>query len=315
MKFTGYELIFNTAVHFGRQKLDDSEHMIYADTIFSALCHEALKLNGEEGLQKLIDLVDQNRLRFSDAFPFNKSIDGKRYYIPKPMIEIKHGDEGDSSVKKELKKLECIPWDKMTQYIDGKLDIREETELYKTMGKSEIRTMASVEEGKDTTPFSVGAYTFNADWGLYVIIGYEDEADNMFIGELLMSLGYSGIGGKKSSGMGKFTTYNAKIPEELLEGICIDGQTMDNYMALSVSMPEDNELEQIMRNSRYALLRRGGFISSGSYANRQVKKKETYIFKSGSVFKTTFEGTLRDVSGEGNHPVYRYAKPIFLEVK
>ena len=43
MEYMIYKLHFTTAVHFGQGTLADTGHRLMADTIFSALCHEAAK--------------------------------------------------------------------------------------------------------------------------------------------------------------------------------------------------------------------------------------------------------------------------------
>ena len=39
-----------------------------------------------------------------------------------------------------------------------------------------------------------------------------------------------------------------------------------------------------------------------------------YVFAAGSCFKNEFEGDIYDVTNGGSHPVYRYAKPLFMGV-
>lgn len=312
MKYTGYRLNFTTAVHIGRRNLEDAEHMIYADTLFSALCHEALQQGGQTLLSQLVDLVMGYGLRISDALPFH----GDVYYIPRPMMAVETEKDGDSQIKKKLKKLECLPAQQLEDYLRGRMDIAEESEIYSHMGSSEIRTMASVQEAEDTVPFSVGAYRFSENWGLYVIIAYEEESVRELIENLLTGLGFSGIGGKRSAGLGKFILENANLPESLVQSLrCSSLEKTGNYMTLSISMAEDEALEQTLAGASYSIVRRSGFISSESYGDRLLKKQDAYLFKAGSVFQRTFEGTVLDVSGRGGHPVYRYAKPIFLEVE
>ena len=85
-------------------------------------------------------------------------------------------------------------------------------------------------------------------------------------------------------------------------------------MSLSGALPRENELEEAMENAEYMLLKRSGFVSSSSYCDSFMRKKDLYIFASGSCFRRKFEGDVYDVSSNGTHPVYRYAKPIFIGV-
>lgn len=312
MNYVGYQLNFTTAVHIGEGNLEDAGHLICADTLFSALCHEALLQGGETLLHKLVDSVMDDRLRISDALPFHNN----DYYIPRPMMAVETERDGNSQLKKKLKKLECVPVEQLDAYLRGEMDIEKESKIYSQMGSCEIRTMASVHEGEDTAPFSVGAYRFFQGWGLYVIIGYEEERIKRLTEELFTGLEFSGIGGKKSSGLGKFNLEKAKLPERLVGSLrCVEKRKEGNYMTMSVSMAKDEDLEQVMENASYGVVKRSGFISSASYGDRLLKKQDVYLFKAGSVFRVIFDGTLLDVSSGGNHPVYRYAKPIFLEVE
>ena len=76
----------------------------------------------------------------------------------------------------------------------------------------------------------------------------------------------------------------------------------------------EEELEQALEGATYQLVRRGGFVASDTYAETPQKKKTQYFFRSGSVFGHRFTGDLYSVGGFGEHPVYRYAKPMFLGV-
>ena len=46
-----------------------------------------------------------------------------------------------------------------------------------------------------------------------VLAGYENESDRELLDELFESLQYTGIGGKKSSGLGRFIYKVCKVPE------------------------------------------------------------------------------------------------------
>lgn len=350
MKFKGYKLCFTTAIHLGKIRLEDSEHHLYADTIFSAMCHEALALYGARRIEKLVESVKTGRLRISDGFPFcsEKKSDNSSatdtYYIPKPQLFIEKNDDekGNSDVKKHIKKLEFIPANLLGDFLSGTLDAKAEAEKYSQMGNSQMRTMAnyilaydSPDNPKDVSavPFFVGAYTFSEGWGLYLLVGYEDEEILSMAEELLLSVGKTGIGGKRSSGLGKFNLAPAQLPPDLLDRLSVfnpdsadgqnagtasqatDGQNAGCFMTLSVSMADDEILPQILEDASYTLIRRSGFVSSPDYHAAPVKKKDLYLFASGSVFRSRFGGKVFDVSRGGAHPVYRYAEPLFLSIK
>lgn len=83
--------------------LPDVEPVFLADTLFSALCQEALSVPG--GIDKLYKKCVSGSIRFSDALPF---IQGE-FYVPKPAMTIQTDQEGDSRTKKAFKKLKYIP--------------------------------------------------------------------------------------------------------------------------------------------------------------------------------------------------------------
>ncbi len=311
MNYTGYKFQFTTAVHFGKNHLDDSEITVNADTLFSALCHEAV-MNGS--LDELINAVNKGELRISDAFPYYENT----YYVPKPMLPVIREEDYGSEIRKKVKKMEYIPSDKVELYLKGKLNIEAESEKLSCIGIHEVRTMVSIMENRDAEPYTVGAFRFASNCGLYVIIAYDNDEVLYLIEELLINLQYSGLGGKRNSGLGKFVLHNADISESFADSLKCGADEPEKserkYMSLSVSMCADEEIDNICDNSRFLLIRRSGFVSSPDYSEIFLKKKDVYFFKSGSVFEKRFEGTIKDVSAGGKHPVYRYAFPVFVEV-
>lgn len=85
-------------------------------------------------------------------------------------------------------------------------------------------------------------------------------------------------------------------------------------MSLSCSLPKYNELETVLEGASYLLQKRSGFVVSDKYSEEPLRKRDLYILKAGSCFRTIFEGDIYDVSDGGTHAVYRYAKPLFMEV-
>ncbi|WP_314021445.1 type III-A CRISPR-associated RAMP protein Csm4 [Mogibacterium diversum] len=304
MEYTGFKLVFSTSVHFGNGSLENSDNRIYADTIFSVLCHEAVKL---ECIEELVSYVKNEKIKLSDAFPFI----GDSYYIPKPMITIE--SERNIDDKKKAKKLEFINVDLIDEYLDGSMDIKRESEILSNLGKSDIITRAVIQSNEDTKPYSVGTYLFSEGAGLYLIVGYRDEDALNMITKLLHSLSYVGIGGKVSSGLGKFNSEQVKLPISLTDKIK-RAEESSSVMSLSVGMCDDMDLENVCENSNYILSKRSGFINSSTYSDNIVKKQDFYLFRAGSVFSRPFKGLIKDVAIKGKHPVYRYANPIFMEV-
>lgn len=317
MKFKVYRMEFRSAVHFGEGKLTSSDYVFTAARLFSALCCESLHMDGEEGIERLVKLCRTDRLRFTDAFPYCND-DGKSvYYIPKPMLYVEHKEQeqGDSSLKKQSKKLKYIDISKIEKYLNGELDVREENKNFSRIGQSDVREMSTVKEADSAVPFPVGTFRFNKGWGLWFIVGYEDDETLYWIQDLLDSLGYSGIGGKRTAGLGQFELNFVKgFPLDMMDRFLIETGRESQYVLLSSAMADDNQLEAAMNGAVYSIGKTSGFVASETYADTLLKKKDYYYFESGSVFHRTFHGHVADVSNHGVHPVYGYYMPVFLEV-
>jgi CRISPR-associated protein Csm4 len=308
MNYKIYQFVFHGAVRFGKNTLEDTEYAFCADTLFSALCIEALK-NGQDALDRLYQYASAGEVLFSDAFPFMQDV----FFLPKPMLHIEtDSDRGDSTVKKAYKKLQFIPAEDFSAYLKGEYDIRHAPDLNGNLGRLDLKVSAAVRGEEETKPYRVGAYYFHEGNGLYVIAGYESEDAAAFVEELLQGISFSGIGGKRASGMGRFQVIPGKMPASIRERLERRGET---YEVLSVSLPKEEELEQALEGAEYLLRRRSGFVSSDTYAPNQLRKKDLYVLKAGSCVRQKYDGDIYDVSDKpGTHPVYRYAKPMFMEV-
>ena len=311
MNYKIYKMQFSTPVHFGKGKLTGTDYIVHADTMFSALCIEAVKCGGEAYLNELVELVKTNQIQLSDALPFIEDT----LYMPKPMLPVAKEENGDSVIKKAYKKLKYIPIEKLDTYLAGNLMPKEENEKFKDLGSKQLVTKAGLRQKQEADPYRVEVFRFRENCGLYLIVGYEKEEQLYKIEKLLEGLSFKGIGGKVSAGYGKFSLHfmsEKKIPKELLERL--NQKNMTWQITLSVSMAKEEELEKALCGAKYMLQKRSGFIQSETYAANQVKKKDFFAFESGSCFSGLFEGDVFDVSYKGKHSVYRYGKPMFIGV-
>ena len=219
---------FSTPVHFGKSKLEDGEMCFSADTLFSALFLEAMK----EGKEKfLLEYVQEEKLLFTDDFPFVVKQDGSKgkkeycYFLPKPMCPVERGEEEGrekehSILKKAYKKLKYLSMDSLSNYLEGKLDPLEELKK-QNFGSFFSQEMVRILEDEDNLPYRVEQFQFAEDAGLYCIFSTEDEDVEDFLVDLLESLSYVGIGGKRASGKGKFSITAGTLEEEMEEKIKI----------------------------------------------------------------------------------------------
>lgn len=310
MKYKIYRYNFKTGVHFGGGSLSDSNIAFHADSLFSALCIETIK-NSQSELDKMKELFLNGDLCLSDAFPFV----GDTLFLPKPCCYVERKadiDEGSSVVKKQFKKLKYISVQNFGKYFDSTLNPANELELLENLGSCHMKTSASISKNDEAMPYNVGVYTFNQGSGLYVIAGYEKEEYVTWLEKYLTGLSYSGIGGKRSAGFGSFELSACDAPRVLLDRLNADGEI---YMLLSCAFPTDEELLTSLDGAQYSVIRRGGFVSSFTYSDNCERKKDVFLFDSGSCFKRKFNGRIFDVSRGTGHPVYRCAMPMWLGVK
>ncbi|MDR1448072.1 MAG: type III-A CRISPR-associated RAMP protein Csm4 [Candidatus Ancillula sp.] len=334
MKARIYKLNF-ARVHFGERHLEDAGISFTADRLFSALMFEAIK-NGEEVMHKFKRIANASTFRISDAFPYRCD----ELYYPKPVIIVERDLQiGDSAfeealesreVAKKVKKMHYIPESYFDDYVNCKLSSNDIHDIARVKtGEVSLDEKASISRtGEDADLYRVGAYSFEENYGLWVLVITEDQ-DEKFIEELFYSLGYTGIGGKRSAGYGMFKLEVEDLSDLLKEKLVsfnkddlkTSGSENHNtgkkeqYMLLSTALPIDDELEEVLKDGTYLLKRSGGFVSSSTYMGTSIRKRDVYKFSAGSVFTRPFNGQIIDVSPENfEHEVLNYAKGVFIKL-
>ena len=304
------KLHFKGQVHFGDGRLSDSRFTFDAATLFSALYIEALKAGSEKDL---LDAAKTGGLYLSDAFPYV----GDTLYLPKPMVQFdKVSSRGDSNnelgsqERKAAKKLGYIAADSLHRFLHGDFDPVAALEGF-YIGASEVQTKVNLKrEGTDDArPYHIGGFSFISGAGLYFV-----SQGSFDLNPLLRQLSFSGLGGKRSTGFGRFE-YEVLEPPSLFLSDEVSSDA-SRQMLLSTSAPKVEELNNsLLDGSRYRLVRKGGFVQSATHNATPQKKRDLYEFAAGSVFTRTFEGDIFDVNDTpGAHPVYRYARAMWLEV-
>ena len=322
MNYYLYKLAFDTSVHFGGTasalSLYSSEDHFCADTLFSALCHTALSLGGEELLNRLCSMAESGELLLSDSMPFKD----ERLFIPKPCASSETKKEIPSGQRKAAKKLEWIPLDAFSDFSESIKggDAFDAAGAKEVFGISTETAKAALFPGEDALPYQVGLFSFCSGCGLWFIAGCAEDEQEELIEKLLTGLGMSGIGGKISSGYGKFHVDDVIWLDEPFDDATqwlSDALNRDcgKYLLLSSALPDDSELEDVISGAEYKLIRRGGFVRSDHYAEESRKKKEQVFLAAGSVLKKRFSPRLYEAGENGRHPVYRFSGPVFLGVE
>lgn len=305
------KLSFSGPVHFGHGRLSDGGCTCDAATLFSALYIEALHMGAADGL---LEAARTGALALSDAFPYIE----QTLYLPKPMLnpavfdarKKATGDTGDSRERKANKKLAYVPADRYASYVAGSFDSIRELERFQ-LGQTSLQTKVNLERarGDDAEPYHVGGYTFAPGAGLYFMVqGSYD------VTPILEQLSYAGLGGKRTSGYGRFT-FRVENQNPLKQVKRAVGGAPTSVL-LATAAPAEHELDDVLlEGARYRLVRKGGFVQSTTHSATPQKKRDLYLFAAGSTFERTFEGAVFDVNATpGSHPVYRYARALWMEV-
>lgn len=319
MEYKLYKLTFNTPVHFGSDiigsSLEESDFICHSDTFFSALCLEYIKLNGAETIDDFIDFFNNGKLLISSLLPYKNN----DLYIPKPSIVIERSDtknenkeENSSSDRKKMKKLNYIKVsdiDIYLNYIKGIGDFNFDYE-YNNFAKYSLNQKVGLRD-EENRLYSLGTYSFYKNNGLYFALSFSDNETLKEFEKVLKSLSYSGIGGKRTHGLGNFE-YNETDFSAFENKLFKDSKYK---MLLSLFSPTENEMENIdFNNSFYSLIKRNGFIYSNNYSSNLSKRKSLSMFKEGSCFTDNINGDIKDVAQNGNHKVYRYGKAFYIGI-
>jgi CRISPR-associated protein Csm4 len=332
MKYNLYALRFDTPVHFGQAelggKLEQNGLEFPADSLFSALCCELAQMQEQTYLNLLCQKVTTGAIAFTDLLPYKKDEEKDDYYfyVPKPVLTITTTNQivtdlnearQVSTQRKKMKKLKYIRASRIAEYIDA---IKQGQPFIEEQDFAVNSLVERVNcRGDEPLPYFIGAYSFLPQAGMYCVIRYENEEDIVWMETLLQGLGTSGIGGKRSSGYGKFhVDEDASIVEGMDEIGIFSGDDAALYqmlvdeaapqqMNLSILLPEQNELS-VVQAGQYTLRRRSGFITGGSDTK---KRNSVYMIRSGSCFSKRLHGDMVMLDTAAGHPTYRYGKSLF----
>ncbi len=327
MKYYLLQFKFLTPVHFGmlQNKKGGESFSCCADTFFSALVTEAAALD-KELCSKFIAAAQNGSLLFSDLLPYYSS-STEELYVPVPYCRREYPEAPDFSLSfKDL----CLQYEAMRSHenlayirvsglkaylqpFSGKNAPEEETHDFGWSGVQ--RRMDFRNSGKT---YYVSNFRFSENAGLYCIIGIEDKdlLENLL--KTVEILGLGGIGGRRSSGFGKFAIKNA--PVELKAdcsddaGILYDLLNNDSgslQMSLSALCPVKEQLG-IVKEGTFSLMRRSGFVHNKEQ-NSYEKRSSVYMIRAGACFGQRVDGQVLEFEADGvEHKIYRYGKALYM---
>ena len=298
MTYKMYIMNFHTA-HFGAGSLDSSKMTFAADRLFSALVLEAKKMGK---MEEFVSIAGQDEFVLTDAFPYQSSP-----FLPKPIGFPKFEQPDLTTDVKEVrrqakmaKKLQFIPLDKFDSYVNGT--------LFKDADHAVTNIVTKNQPHVDGNLFQVSTVRFRDESCLYVIA-----KESELLNELMASLQYTGIGGKRSSGYGQFDLTILDLPDSFKNRLTKAHQ--EPVMTLTTSLPVEKELEYAMETGSYLLSKSSGFAFS-TETKENYRKQDLYKFASGSTFSETYTGQIVDVRPlDFPHEVLNYAKPLFFKME
>lgn len=312
MAYSLFRLEFTTGLHIGADaggpSLGDGRMTIHSDTLFAALCCEGV---GSGSLGRLYEAFAGGALTITDALPFS----GEEYFLPKPVLYTGNiRREGSPGMKKALKSVEYIPLSRFDAYLGGLAGGEIDPESIRAdFGVLTTVTRVAVAGQPQPLPYNVAYWRFAPGCGLYVVVRAADEASLSLFETALAGLGLSGIGGKRSSGLGKFRVRKSLLPPRLAALLADAGAPYQ--MLLGTGLPGGDGLDSALAGGWYATVRRGGFVLSATYAARPRKKRTLYMLAPGSCLRARFDGGMFDLADGGAHPVWRCGKTLFAGVR
>ena len=319
MIFQTVHIRFRQPVHFSKGKLntyESSDYVLHSDTIQAALYVCALQLFGKDVAENF-----RNRVRVSSAFPLTGA---NTYWLPKPLSF--HPNDPDN--RKELKKIKYLRFDHFQKLILGEqptvIELLDAGQPKIWQEDTTQRVLLDRVTNRGVPFYLEKLYPVNnhSDRGLYIIVQSE-EGEFKELESLFLLLSDSGIGLQRSLGNGVF---NYKIMEKGLE---IElPQSASSWVNLSLFRPTENNLNNTrFQNSKYLLLKRGGWVTSGSTSEfSTLRKKSVMMFSEGSVLAfgdidepaMIKRGRIDDLQPEWEnfpHPIWRDGRAMFLPMK
>lgn len=330
-------LSFQTAVRFGDGRsangLDSANAVLPSDSLYAALMSITVQQDGIEELGRIKQQIEDDQLLLSSLLPYYiKDIPKDEsetyiYCLPRPFIpggQNQRRETESSSVKKDLKKIPYIPIDKFFSYLNfiesGDGDLHSFSVPPNQKGVPVSYDRVSIRDEESPQPYTISAYRYQeGQTGLYFVAYAPSTVDREWLQRTLDELSVTGIGGKTSSGMGKFTfeifSLNTDKSTKAL-GYLLSNTDADYYMSLGSIIPANQQDIETLRssNSYYLLETRDGYSTSPNFVsdtgNLSLKRKRCVLLRMGSCFSKQLKGRIVDLSYGQHHPVYRVGKSI-----
>jgi len=318
------------AFHFGAggDGVEESSERCSSDTLYSALFAEALQWNPSLGSANADGSPPVPRYRVSSCFPYA----GDALLFPLPRLAPARQAEPKPGQRKRTKNIRYISVSLLLRMLEGAslseltpnadrtgpsrsyqegaaLIANEDNPGFQQTALWSIDRIdhVTVDRATDTSQYyAVGQVRFAPDCGLYVLAQAEDASAYSELLGLLTRLGHSGLGGRRSRGLGQFEAERVQ-PIELPQG----GELS---MLLSRYLPTRDELAArvLGPGAAYELTRIDGWLASSDPRVAAQQRKIVTLLAEGSIVRSVGGkapvGQIVDVRPDGAavpHPVWR----------
>jgi CRISPR-associated protein Csm4 len=316
-------LTFTEPLHIGNPEGDytKGEESVRSDTMVAAIM-QMWALSGNSSW-----ISDKPGFVISSLFPFVSNEGNYHYLFPKPVGDSITG-ANNFVLNKALKRVRYYDQHYFEKRLSGRLESVKQEHIAGDIltvngtlfggGYCEnvvtTRRLRPEREGEAGEIYYFERRYFRPGAGLYLLVSFQEEEVRRRFFSALELLSISGIGSDRSSGNGRFTfaadTLELELPDEASHGI-----------NLSLFCPSSESVlnEMLTSETRYALIRRGGWLGE-PYTT--LRKRSVYMFTEGSLFSLKEKGVsvhgkyadLRPVTDKVAHPVYRSGEALFLPV-
>lgn len=310
------KLEFSSPLATGRGDLwPEGRPLLGSDTLFSALCHGWAALYGEADLTKRLQA-------FADAPVFLVSslyvYSAETYYLPVPLV--RPADPPAMKYVARLRRLDWLPLAEFRTWVQGgsvqwpKLLAAEPLGYMRTHAVVARSRIAQDRRLNRAAAFGQTCVEFAAQCGGYVIVQTASDDVANRLGRCLTLLGESGIGGRRSTGMGQFTVATGGLVPAANEWDFLSAGSSGWGVTLSLYAPTPEEAGKVAQAGAYGLCERRGWALAGT-PRPAAKKAALVMVREGSVAALPCRGRLVDVTpqawrGDGGHPVWRCGMPI-----
>jgi CRISPR-associated protein Csm4 len=337
--------------HFGKYApdgdtaLSDSDEILHSDTLFSALINTYQELTGDA--EPLVNYFREGAIRISSLY-FCLEQNGKyTWLLPKP-ITFNLEETKEYKKLKSIRYLSKSVWEKLinpSQILTDNLDYLFAWNNYIALSKDDLKFSDSIsedkklealkmicpiniltlpkvrvrdfEENKTTYQISVTEIANNEKWlanlkvHFYFLVDFEGEhsaeAEKMLM-DAINLLVLNGIGGERNT-MGALESF------KIIEDWKIDMKEQSTTHAATVSLVNPAS-ESDLSNSYYRFLLRGGRrLGRDIDSTSSSSLKSVRLITEGSVLQLNTEGTLVNISPNGNAKFLRNGMPLYLPVK